>query len=201
MVSRAPGTRQFQSDSGPLATYQAPPHTRPRLTPDPSQAALRSQLRLRGLILNTQAKNAQRTCLRILALGNTLSQFGVQTSMMAYTTSNEHVITPSGDDVKVSAGNHTHTSIMSSASGASDTSYCPSAYVLAEKRYSHLPESQHAITCRHDQSSHVGSMHSNTDRADATEHPHRHASIIETPYLKDWLHLPWCWPYFLRDCW
>ena len=90
-----------------------------------------------------------------------------------------------------------------SASGESGTLDCPSAcaFVLAEKRYSHLPESQHAITCRPDQSSHVGITYSNADWADATEDPHRHASILEAPQLQGWLLLPCCWPCFPRDCW
>jgi len=43
--------------------------------------------------------------------------------------------------------------------GKSGTPDCFSAYVLAEKRCSHPPESQHAIRCKPDQSSHVGVTH------------------------------------------
>ncbi|KAL0024125.1 hypothetical protein WJX79_010382 [Trebouxia sp. C0005] len=54
IASGATGTGQLQSDSGLLAIPQASPHICPRLTPDPSQAALRSQLQLRGLGLSNQ---------------------------------------------------------------------------------------------------------------------------------------------------
>ncbi len=87
-----------------------------------------------------------------------------------------------------------------SASGESGTSDCPAVYVVAEKCYSHSTESQHAITRRPDQSSHVGIMHSNTDWADATEHSHRHATMLEVSLLQGWLQLPPCYPYVLRDC-
>ena len=43
--------------------------------------------------------------------------------------------------------------------GVSSTSDIPAASVLAEKRCSHLPERKHAITCKPDQSSHVGVTH------------------------------------------